>query len=62
MGKQLKLTWVRGGIAAKHAHRRTIRALGLRRLGQSIVKDDSPQVRGMARSVDYMLRVEEVES
>jgi large subunit ribosomal protein L30 len=60
MAKKLQITWVRGQIAAKSVHRRTVRALGLHRLNETIVKDDSPSVRGMIHSVDYMLRVEEV--
>jgi large subunit ribosomal protein L30 len=59
--KKLKVTWVKSGIAAKSRHRATIRALGLRRLRHSVIKEDSPQVRGMIRSVSYLLRVEEVE-
>lgn len=60
MEKRLKITWVRGQIGAQSIHRRTIRALGLHRLNETIVKDDSPSVRGMIHAVDYMLRVEEV--
>ena len=60
MAKKLKITWVRGQIAAQAVHRRTVRALGLHRLNETILKDDSPSVRGMIHSIDYMLRVEEV--
>jgi large subunit ribosomal protein L30 len=60
MADKLKITWVRGQIAAQRRHRRTIRALGLHRLHQTIEKDDSPAVRGMIRSVEYMLKIEEV--
>ncbi len=62
MEKKLKLTWVRSGIAAQSPHRRTIAALGFHRLQETIIKDDSPQLRGMIRAVEYMLRVEEVEA
>lgn len=61
MAKKLKLTWVRSGIGAKEPHRRTIRALGLHRLNESVLKDDTPPIRGMIHSVSFMLRVEEVE-
>jgi large subunit ribosomal protein L30 len=60
MAKKLKITWVRSRIGTRAAHRRTIRALGLHRLGETIEKDDSPAVRGMVHAVDYLLRVEEV--
>lgn len=61
MANKLKITWVRSGIAAQQQHKATIRALGLRRLNETIVKDDSVQVRGMVRAVDFMVRVEEVQ-
>lgn len=60
MANKIKITWVRSGIGALDRHERTIRALGLRKLHQQVVKDDSPAVRGMIHSVNYMLRVEEV--
>ena len=60
MAKQIKITWVRGQNGAREDHRRTIRALGLHLLYETIVKDDSPSIRGMCHAVDYMLRVEEV--
>jgi large subunit ribosomal protein L30 len=62
MVKKLKITWVKSGIAAKENHRRTIRALGLHRLNETIVKDDNQPIRGMIHTVNFMLRVEEVES
>ncbi len=61
MANKLKITWVRSGIKTQRQHKATIRALGLRRLNETIVKDDSVQVRGMVRAVDFMVRVEEVQ-
>ena len=61
MGKQLKITWVKSGIAAKDRHERTIRALGLKRLNHSVTQEDSPAIRGMIHSVAYLVRVEEVQ-
>jgi large subunit ribosomal protein L30 len=60
MAKQLKITWTKSTIATKDQHRRTIKALGLRRLNQSVVKEDSPQLQGMLRLVDFLVNVEEV--
>jgi len=59
---KIKITWVRGTINRKERHKRTIRALGLRRLNQSVVHEATPQVLGMVRQVDYLVRVEEIES
>ncbi len=60
MAKNLKITWVKSEICTKAHHRGTIRALGLKRLRHSVVKKDSPQLRGMIRTVDFLLKVEEV--
>lgn len=61
MAKKLKVTWTRSGIGAKDHHERTIRALGLHRLNETVLKDDSPAIRGMLHAVGFMVRVEEVE-
>lgn len=61
MAKQLKITWKKSTISTKQQHRDTIRALGLKRLNHSVVKDDSPQLRGMLHLVDFLVSVEEVE-
>ncbi len=61
MSQRLKITWVRSTIGTRREHRATIRALGLKRLRQSVVREDSAQVRGMLRLVDSLVRVEEVE-
>jgi large subunit ribosomal protein L30 len=42
-------------------HRRTLEALGLRKIGQSVIKPDNPQIRGMARRVSYLIKIEEVD-
>lgn len=61
MAKQLKITWKKSTIATKQQHRDTIRALGLKRLNHTVVKDDSPQLRGMLHLVNFLVSVEEVE-
>ena len=60
MGK-IKITWVRSTINRKERHKRTIRALGLRRLNQSVIHEATPQVLGMVRQVSYLVHVEEAE-
>jgi large subunit ribosomal protein L30 len=56
----LKITYVRSAIGHRYDQRETVRALGLRRLHQSVERPDSPQVRGMIRKVEHLLKVEEV--
>lgn len=58
---KLKITWVRSGIQAKDRHERTVRALGLRKLHQSVEHNDTPVIRGMIHSIGYMVQVEEVQ-
>jgi large subunit ribosomal protein L30 len=55
----LKITWKKSAIGYREDQKRTIRALGLRRLGQTVVHGDSPTVRGMIQKVRHLLLVEE---
>ena len=59
MPGQLKITLRRSEIGRVPKHRRTIKALGLRKLGRSVVHQDTPQIRGMIRQVAFMVEVEE---
>ena len=61
MSKNLKIQQVRSVINAKEAHKRTIRALGIRRMNQVVVLPDNPQIRGMVKAVRHMVTVSEVE-
>jgi len=56
--KQIKVTLVRSPIGFQPKHRETIRGLGLKRMHQTVVLEDTPSVRGMVNRVDYMVRVE----
>ncbi len=59
--KKLKITQIRSGIGRQATHRRTLRALGLKRHQQSVVQEDTPAIQGMIRQVGYLLDVQEVE-
>ncbi|MGI6413631.1 MAG: 50S ribosomal protein L30 [Syntrophomonadaceae bacterium] len=61
MSKQLKITWTRSIIGCPETQRRTIRSLGLRKMQQSIIKEDSPQIRGQIKKVQHLVTVEEIE-
>ncbi|GAA2118995.1 50S ribosomal protein L30 [Actinomadura alba] len=58
---QLKITQVKSEIGGKQNQRETLRTLGLRRIGQSVVREDRPEVLGMIRTVDHLVAVEEVD-
>lgn len=54
---KIKIKLVRSLIGRPEKHRRTIRALGLRKIGQVVEKEDTPQIRGMIKQVNYMVEV-----
>ncbi|MGP4113219.1 50S ribosomal protein L30 [Streptomyces sp. 4N509B] len=58
---RLKITQVRSQIGTKQNHRETLRSLGLKRINHSVVKDDRPEIRGMANTVRHLVTVEEVD-
>ena len=61
MADKIRITLVKSPIGYTKNQRATARALGLRKLNASVVKDDNDQVRGMVNSISHLLRVEEVE-
>ena len=61
-GARLHVTQVRSAIGTKPKHRGTLRALGLRGLGQSNDLPDRPEIRGMIARVPHLVAVEEVSS
>jgi len=59
---RLKVTYVRSVIGQKPDQQRTVQALGLRRLHQTVEHEDSPQLRGMVHKVRHLVKVEELSS
>jgi large subunit ribosomal protein L30 len=58
--KKLRIRQVRSTINRIEVQKRTLRALGIRRLHQPVTHTDTPQIRGMLRVVHHLVRVEEV--
>ena len=56
-GKTIEIIQVRSGICTPENHKRTLRALGLRRLNQKVVRPDNPAVRGMVATIPHLVRV-----
>jgi large subunit ribosomal protein L30 len=56
---ELKITQIRSLIGRKPKHRRTVKALGLKRIGHTVTQRDTPAIRGMIESVSYLVKVEE---
>lgn len=60
MAESLKITLVKSKIGAIPKHRKTIKALGLNKLNGSVIHKDNPAIRGMARQVSHLVRLEEI--
>ncbi|MBZ0306058.1 MAG: 50S ribosomal protein L30 [Anaerolineae bacterium] len=59
--KKLRITLTRSTIGTLQKHRATVKALGLRRMHQTVEHVDSPGIRGMIHHVQHLVTVEEVE-
>ena len=58
---KLKITQTKSGIGYKQNQRETLRSLGLKRIGDVVVKEDRPEIRGMVSVVTHLVTVEEVD-
>ncbi len=56
---KLRITWVKSSIGYSEGQKATIKALGFRRLGQSVERPDNPSIRGMIQKVKHLVEVEE---
>ena len=61
MAGKIKISWVKSAIGCPEDQKATIAALGLRKLNQSVIQDDTPVIRGMLHKVRHLVKVEEVE-
>jgi len=60
MGR-LKVTQTRSTIGGKQNQRETLRSLGLKRIGDVVVKEDRPEIRGMVATVAHLVTYVEVD-
>ncbi len=58
---RLKIVQVRSAIGRQKKQKITIRTLGIHRLHEEVIHEDTPQIRGMIAKVGHLLKVEEVE-
>ena len=58
---ELKVTQVKSKIGGTQVQRDTLRSLGLKRIGDVVVKADRPEIRGMVQAVRHLVTVEEVD-
>mgnify|MGYP000881581682 CR=1 FL=1 len=62
MAKSLKVTQIKSVISEKQNQRDTLRSLGLKKIGDSVVREDTPVNRGYVRAVAHLVEVEELDS
>ncbi|MDD4083994.1 MAG: 50S ribosomal protein L30 [Acidaminococcaceae bacterium] len=60
--EQIKVTLTRSLIGYPQDQRATVKALGLGKIGTSVVKNDTSTIRGMIRKVEHLVKVEKVEA
>jgi large subunit ribosomal protein L30 len=58
----LKITLVKSPIGQKQNQKDTVKALGLRKMHQTVLRPDNPQMRGMVFTVQHLVQVEEVDA
>ncbi|MGO1561730.1 LSU ribosomal protein L30p (L7e) [Actinomycetales bacterium JB111] len=58
---QLKVTQTKSTIGGRQFQKDTLRTLGLKKIGQSVVREDRPEVRGLINTVAHLVTVEEVD-
>ena len=61
MPGRLRVTQTKSTISHIARNRATVRALGLKRIGHAVIKDDRPEIRGMIFKVSHLVEVEEVD-
>tara|TARA_Y100000746_G_C15390731_1_gene402099 strand:+ start:50 stop:238 length:189 start_codon:yes stop_codon:yes gene_type:complete len=58
--KKIKITLIKSPIGYKQKAKRTIEALGLKKLNQSIEHNQNESIKGMIKTIDYLIKVEEI--
>ncbi|MFP4416111.1 MAG: 50S ribosomal protein L30 [Chitinispirillaceae bacterium] len=61
MAKKIKITQMRSTIGRLENQKRTIKALGIKKRGQSVIKDDNSVIRGMIDAVSHLVTVEDID-
>ena len=57
--KMIKITQTRSSIGRLPKHKATLVGLGLRKIGHTVEREDTPCVRGMVKAIEYMVKVED---
>jgi large subunit ribosomal protein L30 len=57
---EIKITLVKSTIGAIPKHKKTVQALGLRKVNSSVIQQDNEAIRGMVRQITHLVKVEEI--
>lgn len=60
MAEKLKITMIKSMIGRPEKHRKTLRAMGLTKIGKQVEMQDIPSARGMVHQVKHLVKVEEI--
>ena len=58
---KLQVRQIRSAIGRKDNQRQTLRSLGLKRIGDVVVKEDRPEIRGMVQTIPHLVEVQEID-
>ncbi len=58
--KKIKITQIKSKIGHKKYQKATLKALGIRKINHSVIKEDCPQIRGMIETVNHLVKTEEI--
>ncbi|MEI4220102.1 MAG: 50S ribosomal protein L30 [Candidatus Dasytiphilus stammeri] len=61
MSKMIKITQIRSSIGRLPKHKATLKGLGLRYIGHSVIRKNIPEICGMVQTISYLLKIEEVQ-
>lgn len=61
MAKQLKITLKKGLVGSTQVQKDNVHSLGLRKINQTVIREDTPVYRGMANKVRHLVTVEEID-
>ena len=60
MTKKIQIKQIKSGIGYKQNAKKTLIALGLTKMNKVIIKNDTPEIRGMIKSINFLLSVKEI--
>ena len=60
MAGKIEIRLIRSVIGGKPVHRRTVKALGLRKINSKVIQNDNPAIRGMVKAVEHLVEVKEI--